>query len=280
MAEISTHISGTASINAGEVNVIGQNSTWASSGVQAGDLFWAAGLSVRIASVQDNTHLTLAFPWPGASRATASYEVKFTPDIVRTSATQRALLDKIAGNLFSFGELNSAADMMPFFSAEGVMALTSLKAAARQFLAENFQPVQQGGGAGHLANKIRMGWTAANRVNLQVDAANQGTLWTDGAVAAILGNPGSLKFPNGWTLQWGYVNPTVAEASITFGLAFTSLAVVLVSPTGGASDTKAVSQWVSTANTTGFTMSSRVLNNGGVITAGGFPAYWFAIGKI
>lgn len=135
MAMNVTHISGTASINAGETNVTGQNSTWLSSGLLPGDMFWAAGLMVRIASIQDNTHLTLAAAWPGASRASAQYEIWRTPDIDRMGETQRAFLDKLAGNLFSMADLNSAADKLPYFIGAGAMGLTDLKQTGRSILA-------------------------------------------------------------------------------------------------------------------------------------------------
>ena len=61
MALPSTYSTGTATINANETTVTGQGTTWLTSGIQAGDLFWAGGMSVRIGAVVSNTSLTLAF---------------------------------------------------------------------------------------------------------------------------------------------------------------------------------------------------------------------------
>ncbi len=42
MALPSTYSNGTASINANETTVTGQGTTWLTTGLQAGDIFWAA----------------------------------------------------------------------------------------------------------------------------------------------------------------------------------------------------------------------------------------------
>ena len=65
MALPTTYNTGTATVNANAVAVTGQGTTWLTSGLQAGDFFWAAGLSARILSGNSNTSLTLAYPWPG-----------------------------------------------------------------------------------------------------------------------------------------------------------------------------------------------------------------------
>ncbi len=86
---------GTASINANETIVTGQGTTWLTYGLQAGDIFWAGGVSCRIASVDSNTQLTLAFPWPGATRTAASYEVRLTPETSRVLESARAVLNSL-----------------------------------------------------------------------------------------------------------------------------------------------------------------------------------------
>ena len=220
------HISGTASINAGEVNVIGQNTTWLSSGLLAGDTFWAAGLIVRILSIQDNTHMTLASPWPGASRTAAQYEIWRTPDVDRMGETQRQFLDKLAGNLFSLADIDSDVDQMPIFIGKGVVGSQSLKSVARQFLAANFMPVQQGGGTGQNNNKVKLGWDGA-RLKAMIDALDLGGIWTDSLSAINFTTPGRAKLPNGLIIQWGYATVN-GDATLYFPSTFPTLCAAVV----------------------------------------------------
>jgi hypothetical protein len=90
---------GTASVANGSTAVTGVGTSWVAF-VAANDYFQANGLSVRILSVTDNTHLTLASPWPGSTLSGASYEVEFTPDGVELSGSVRTLLEAlITGNI-------------------------------------------------------------------------------------------------------------------------------------------------------------------------------------
>jgi hypothetical protein len=135
MALPSTYSTGTASINANETTVTGQGTTWLTMGLQAGDIFWAGGLSCRIAAVVSNTQLTLAFPWPGSTRTAANYEVRYTPDMQRALASTREVLDKLTnGNIYALAGLTSAADKLPYFTGAGTMAQTDFSAFARTFL--------------------------------------------------------------------------------------------------------------------------------------------------
>ncbi|KQQ70930.1 hypothetical protein ASF70_18985 [Rhizobium sp. Leaf321] len=126
---------GTATVNANGTAVTGQGTTWLTSGLQAGDAFWAAGLSVRIASVNSNTSLTLAYAWPGASRSADVYEVQFAPDATRALAAARQVLDALTnGNIFSIANLATAANKLAYFTGAGAAALTDLVAHGRAIL--------------------------------------------------------------------------------------------------------------------------------------------------
>ncbi|WP_288994776.1 hypothetical protein, partial [uncultured Gemmobacter sp.] len=77
MADLPTSYStGTVTVGAGSTSVAGSGTSFEAAGLEAGDMFWAAGLSVRIAGVNSATSLTLAFPWPGAALSGANYEVR------------------------------------------------------------------------------------------------------------------------------------------------------------------------------------------------------------
>ncbi len=135
MALPTTYNAGTATIAANDVAVTGQNTTWSTSGIQAGDLFMAAGLTVPIAAVNSNTSITLADPWPGAARNTASYRIQFTPDATRVLASTRAVLDALTnGVLYAIASLQTAADKIAYFTGQGTAALTSFTSFARSLV--------------------------------------------------------------------------------------------------------------------------------------------------
>jgi len=126
---------GTATLNANGTAVTGQGTTWLTSGLQAGDIFWAAGLSVRIAAVNSNTSLTLAYAWPGTTRSADIYEVRFASDATRALTAARQVLDALTnGNLFSIGALTTAANKLAYYTGAGVAALTDLVAHGRAII--------------------------------------------------------------------------------------------------------------------------------------------------
>lgn len=65
---------GTVTLTNGSAEVTGDGTAWAVNGV-AGGMFSCAGMSVPIASVDDDTTLTLAYPWPGANAADVAYAI-------------------------------------------------------------------------------------------------------------------------------------------------------------------------------------------------------------
>lgn len=202
MALPTTYSTGTATVNNNETAVNGQGTTWLTSGLQAGDLFWAGGMSVRIASVNSNTSLTLAFPWPGASRAAQQYEVRFTPDATRVLASARAVLDAIAGgNIKAFGDLASAADKLGYFTGAGTMGLADFKAGGRQIAGAVSLPAVRdllGVPIGDWISNIGL---IGNNVNLPYMRKDDDEVVIDLQTRLAVA-PGSLKV-NGYHLQWG-----------------------------------------------------------------------------
>ncbi len=93
MALISSYKTGTISIANDSVTVTGAGVNW--TGIRAGDVFWAAGVDVAVASVTGSAQITLAFPWSGPSLAAAAYEIRYTPDAARVLASSREAIASI-----------------------------------------------------------------------------------------------------------------------------------------------------------------------------------------
>ena len=193
----------------------------------------------------------------------------------------RQLLETLTdGDLAAIAALDSAADTLPYATGHGTWDLASFPPAARSFIAGFFTPVQQGGGSGQLTNKIRLGWTAGNRINAQVDGVDQGSLWTDGVAPWSLAANGYQRLPNGLMMQWGSASPTSGAQSIVFPVAFTTLFNVKLTPVGGAAADTLVAQWANSKSPTGFSISTRRAVNGGLVDSIPFPCDWLALGTI
>lgn len=92
---------GTVTVSNGSTGVTGVGTSW--SVIRAGDEFWANGYSVRVASVESQTALTLAYPWPGTGLSTGTYEIRLPPPSADVTTTIRKLLDTLnTGSAFQF----------------------------------------------------------------------------------------------------------------------------------------------------------------------------------
>lgn len=65
---------GAVSVSNGSAVVTGSLTGWAVALVKGG-VFSCAGFAIPIASVEDDTHLTLAYPWPGADATAVAYAI-------------------------------------------------------------------------------------------------------------------------------------------------------------------------------------------------------------
>ncbi|TIM24484.1 MAG: hypothetical protein E5Y74_01715 [Mesorhizobium sp.] len=70
----SIYNAGTVTVTNGSAAVVGAGTAWAVSLVTGG-LFTRLGVAIPILSVTDDTNLTLAYPWPGATAAAAAYAI-------------------------------------------------------------------------------------------------------------------------------------------------------------------------------------------------------------
>lgn len=94
---------GTASVENGSTMVWGNGTPWLAM-VRPGFLFGShVGRPIRIASVESNTALTLAYPWPGETQADGLYEIALTPAAAEMTGTTRSLLEVLSkGGFFQY----------------------------------------------------------------------------------------------------------------------------------------------------------------------------------
>ncbi|KAB0682009.1 hypothetical protein [Aureimonas leprariae] len=92
-----TYKSGTCSVVSGSAVVTGQGTAWALALVAGGTLS-VKGLSIPIASVEDDTHLTLDYPAPAAmAGATQAYSISLgRADVADAIRSNRLLADLVA----------------------------------------------------------------------------------------------------------------------------------------------------------------------------------------
>jgi hypothetical protein len=64
---------GTADVTLNSVNVVGHGTAWLA--VDYSDQFWMLGFGVPVLEVIDDTHLTLALPWPGTTQSGHTYAI-------------------------------------------------------------------------------------------------------------------------------------------------------------------------------------------------------------
>ena len=100
MALLSYYEIGFASVENGAKAVTGTGTQWLTA-LRENDVFVGAdGRSVRIASVNSATSLTLAREWPGDSQTSDVYEVRITPAPSEITASVRKLLEKLRQGLW------------------------------------------------------------------------------------------------------------------------------------------------------------------------------------
>jgi hypothetical protein len=193
--------SGTVSITSGAAALVGVGTAWAST-IQVGDRFNRNGYSIPISVVTDDTHITLAWNYPGTTLAGASYMIEYLPDLSRTIdllSTLNTLLGT-GGNLTALGGLSGIADKLAYFTGAGAMALTDLPALARQFLAT--------------ANSSNALWSLGLSASVGANALTVNLKQADGVTDPTATKPCMIGFRSA-TLTSGAVSERTATAATT-----------------------------------------------------------------
>lgn len=117
---------GTASVTQGQTVVTGQGTAWLQIVRPADDFGKHVGMPVPIASVDSDTQVTLAYPWPGPTQTAEPYRISFTPyHVAYRQALQEIGQLLSSGNVSALADLAGAADKLPMFNGPGSMELIS-----------------------------------------------------------------------------------------------------------------------------------------------------------
>lgn len=128
---------GTISVSNGSTAVVGVGTAFLTFGLAPGDQLVKAGYVVVIASVVDDTHLTLAENWPGTTLSGATYNIEQLPINTRVLNATTYLTNLLGSkaNINALAGLTGAADKLAYFTGSGTMALTSLPSVVRDLFA-------------------------------------------------------------------------------------------------------------------------------------------------
>lgn len=100
MALPNVYTAGSVTLTFGSAVVVGIGTAF--SLARAGDRLWTPGpdgRDCRIGSISDDTHLTLAWNWPGLSQVAGPYEIVITSDTARMQESSRQLFELLqSGN--------------------------------------------------------------------------------------------------------------------------------------------------------------------------------------
>lgn len=202
-----SYSAGTIAVSAAGTTVTGTGTLFVAGGIREGDVFWCAGLSVSVLSVNSNTSLTLAFPWPGAAQSGAAYEVRFTSDAARVMSSTHDLIEELQnGNLGALASLVSAANKLPYFNGAGSAALADLTAFGRSLINKT----------GANGQYIAATGTGASAVRDIVGTTTQSSGTPTGALFQIGANANGrfLRLPGGFMACWHTL--TLAAGSSAF----------------------------------------------------------------
>ncbi len=132
------YVTGTVTVTAGSAVVIGDGTGWDTSGLVAGVL-GVDGLSVPVLSIDSDTSLTLAKPWPGPTASAKDYWITYdTEPGQQTVANAQRLAEYVARLAKPFfaalSGLTPTANTLPYFGAGAVGALAALTSTGRDII--------------------------------------------------------------------------------------------------------------------------------------------------
>lgn len=131
---------GTVSVTTNTPDVVGVGTNWVGAGIREGDLLWIAGLTVRVLALVDNTHLTLAHNWPGATVSGSAYEIQYTADMSRVLAKSTDILESFDTTaLNAIKGLTPANNRIAYFTGAATAALATLTPFIRTLLDDTNQ---------------------------------------------------------------------------------------------------------------------------------------------
>lgn len=201
---------GTISVAANGTVVTGSGTSFIAGGLRAGDIFWCVGLSVRVASVDSATQLTLAYQWPGAARSGSNYEVRYSPDPARVLTSVRDLIDQLqGGNVTALSGLTSAANKLPYFTGPGGAALADFTPFGRSL-------VNKTGANGEMLVATGAGGSALRAIVgavAQSSGIPTGSLFNTGSNA----NGSWLRTADGTQICWHTLTLTYFSAAVLTG---------------------------------------------------------------
>lgn len=123
---------GTATVTQGSNQVIGTDVNWTGAGLREGDMFWCAGLTVRIESLVSNTEVLLAHDWPGSSGSNVPYEVHYTADTGRVLAKSTQLLNEFENNALNpIKALTPSNNKVPYYTGATTASLADFTSFGR-----------------------------------------------------------------------------------------------------------------------------------------------------
>lgn len=185
---------GTASVTQGQTVVTGQGTAWLQIVRPADDFGKHVGMPIPIASVDSDTQITLAYPWPGPTQAAAPYRVTFTPYHV----AYRQALQEI-GQLLSSGNVSALAGLTlaagNYLRASGPGAFDAIDGKNLDALrglagANGTFPVFTGDGAMALANLAD--YAGTGDVKGPASSTDGNVALFDGATGKVLKQGGAL----------------------------------------------------------------------------------------